>query len=235
MNIGPHELILGDAAEAMPSMEINAVITDPPYSARTHKGHDAAAIGGRESISYSAWGPDDVARFVPMMCAAASGWVVIMTDHVLAPSILSAMIAAGRYAFAPLPYFAPGSRVRLAGDGPSCWTIWLCVARTTAQVHWGTLPGGYMAKPGWRDREYIGGKPLGLMQEIVRDYTAPGDTVLDPFMGSGTTGAACIRQGRRFVGIERDPIAFELARSRIESEYRGVPFKGNEPTLGLFP
>lgn len=59
-------------------------------------------------------------------------------------------------------------------------------------------------------------KPVPLMADLVSLYTNPGDLVLDPFMGSGTTGVACLKLGRRFVGIERDPKFFDLACERIE-------------------
>lgn len=61
-------------------------------------------------------------------------------------------------------------------------------------------------------------KPVDLMEYLVRTYSDEGDTVLDFTMGSGTTGVACVRAGRRFVGIENSPEYFELAQSRIESE-----------------
>ena len=63
-------------------------------------------------------------------------------------------------------------------------------------------------------------KPVELMQRIVETTTNPGDTVLDCFMGSGTTGIACIRTGRRFIGIEKDARYFEIARKRLENELR---------------
>ena len=58
-------------------------------------------------------------------------------------------------------------------------------------------------------------KPLALMEWLVKTYTNAGDTVIDPFMGSGTTGAACAVHGRRFIGIEREPVYFEKAVQRI--------------------
>lgn len=58
-------------------------------------------------------------------------------------------------------------------------------------------------------------KPLALMAELVRDFTSTSDLVLDPFMGSGTTGIACLLAGRRFIGIERDPKYFFMAVDRI--------------------
>ncbi len=60
-------------------------------------------------------------------------------------------------------------------------------------------------------------KPVALMEYLIRTYTNEGDTVLDNTMGSGTTGAACVNTGRKFIGIERDESYFEIARSRIEA------------------
>jgi len=59
-------------------------------------------------------------------------------------------------------------------------------------------------------------KPLGLMQWLVRSYSNVGDVVLDPFMGSGTTGVACVRNHRHFIGIEKEQQYFDLACRRIE-------------------
>jgi site-specific DNA-methyltransferase (adenine-specific) len=58
-------------------------------------------------------------------------------------------------------------------------------------------------------------KPVALMEYLIKTYTNPGEVVLDPFMGSGTTGVACIDTGRRFIGIERDPGYFDIAEKRI--------------------
>jgi len=58
-------------------------------------------------------------------------------------------------------------------------------------------------------------KPVALMEDLVKTYTDPGDTVLDFTMGSGSTGVACINTGRRFIGIERDDKYFAIASERI--------------------
>ena len=59
-------------------------------------------------------------------------------------------------------------------------------------------------------------KPLALMKVIISDLTNLNDIVLDPFMGSGTTGVACVQTGRRFIGIEIEPKYFEIACKRIK-------------------
>ena len=61
-------------------------------------------------------------------------------------------------------------------------------------------------------------KPTALMQYLCRLITPPGGTVLDPYMGSGSTGKAAIREGFGFVGCELDPEYFEIAKTRIEHE-----------------
>lgn len=58
-------------------------------------------------------------------------------------------------------------------------------------------------------------KPLELMRWCVENYTSEGDTVFDPFMGSGTTGVACVQLGRNFIGCEIDPKYFAIAEKRI--------------------
>ena len=63
-------------------------------------------------------------------------------------------------------------------------------------------------------------KPLALMNELVRLFTQPGECVVDPFMGSGTTGVACAGLDRHFIGIELDPRYFGIACQRIDQAYR---------------
>ena len=60
-------------------------------------------------------------------------------------------------------------------------------------------------------------KPIGLCEYLIRTYTNPGEVVLDNCMGSGTTPAACINTGRKFIGIEKDVNAFNIAANRVYS------------------
>lgn len=55
------------------------------------------------------------------------------------------------------------------------------------------------------------------MNELIHLFTEPGDLVIDPFMGSGSTGVACLELGRRFIGIERDSGYFKIACSRLQA------------------
>ena len=62
-------------------------------------------------------------------------------------------------------------------------------------------------------------KPIALMEFLVRSYTNENDIVIDPFAGSGSTGVACVKHNRRFIGIEQDERYFEIAVERIKRAY----------------
>jgi site-specific DNA-methyltransferase (adenine-specific) len=77
-----------------------------------------------------------------------------------------------------------------------------------------------------QDRLHPTQKPVALMEYLVRTYSNEGETVLDNAMGSGTTGVACMRTDRRFIGIESDPGYFAIAQQRIEHESIRYPLFG---------
>lgn len=69
-------------------------------------------------------------------------------------------------------------------------------------------------------------KPINLLRELIKGHTKAGATILDPFMGSGTTGVAAIQTGRNFIGIEIDPAYFEIAKRRIEEAQAQLALPG---------
>jgi site-specific DNA-methyltransferase (adenine-specific) len=224
--IGSATLYLGDCREILPTIgAVDHIVTDPPYGAGTHEQHDQRTArrsdgANARELGYSALSMADVAQLMPMLHGATDGWIVWFTNFDLSPYVQGQMKAMARTTFPPLPYFHSGRSVRLAGDGPCSWTDWVVVSRTAKHKAWGTLRGGYIAGPGWDDKERMGGKPTRLMQLVVGDYSRPDDLVCDPFMGAGTTGVACHKEGRRFIGIEIDPAAFDIACKRIEDAQR---------------
>ncbi len=234
---------------------VDALITDTPYSEKTHNGHGTMARWGkgvpevydtseRREINYAAWTPADVDRFVSIWHMKTDGWMVSITDDTLAPAWRAAYERVGRYAFAMIPYVAPGSRVRLAGDGPSSWTCWVVAGanmeptgpcemdarivvsrpRRDPYATWGTLPGAYVLPPGQGGAlPVVGGKPLWLMEQLVRDYSREGDLVCDPCCGAGTTLVAALRQGRRAIGGDIDPAHAALAEEWTRHPERPAP------------
>ncbi|MFG1399861.1 DNA methyltransferase [Roseixanthobacter pseudopolyaromaticivorans] len=81
-----------------------------------------------------------------------------------------------------------------------------------------------------RQGEHPTEKPLALMMEIVGDFTRPGETICDPFMGSGTTGVACAKMGRSFIGIEQNERWFDLSCERIRKAYAQPDMFVERPT-----
>ena len=88
----------------------------------------------------------------------------------------------------------------------------------TAQFERGTIENLWQVRRGKKTVENHGAVfPEEIAQKIITNFTKNGDTVLDPFLGSGTTGVAAANTGRRFIGIERDPDYFTIAQARIRT------------------
>jgi DNA modification methylase len=84
----------------------------------------------------------------------------------------------------------------------------------------------FFVLPATQGKDHPNEKPLALMEKLVRSASRQNQTVVDPFMGSGTTGVACVREGRRFIGCEVVPKHFRKACRRIEAELsRSVLFE----------
>jgi site-specific DNA-methyltransferase (adenine-specific) len=229
------DLRLGRWEDALADVErVDAVICDPPYSERTHSGHDdGATLANRGSwkrangnmdrcrprrdLCYDKWMPSDVRSFVSAWAPRCAGWFVCFSDSVLCNIWRAAFEYAGLTGFHPIPCVIPGMTVRLSGDGPSSWAVYANVARPKALHRWGTLPGAYISKQG--ERIAIGGKPLALMRALVRDYTRPGNLICDPCAGGGTTLLAAAIEGRRAIGAEMDPETHAKALARLEAGY----------------
>ncbi len=97
--------------------------------------------------------------------------------------------------------------------------VWGTHGVSRPAAHAGPFDGCYKFPTLQRDKHHLTGKPTPLMQELVR-IVPPGQTVLDPFAGLGTTGVAAAIEGRRFIGIEMNPHYFQIAVDRIEQALR---------------
>ena len=225
----------------------DALCVDAPYSDRVHTKQrhgrrEAQPLGGglwatSRGIPYAGWAAEDVADFCSAWVPIVRGWCVSITDSELYPAWRDAFRDADRYVFAPLPLVQIGMNVRLAGDGPSSWTTWAVVARPAALHKWGTLRGAYVGNP-FEDGEntasasrrslWVGGKPVWLIRALVRDYSRPGDLIVDPCCGAGTLGVAVRYEGRRAILADKDPAAVETTIKRLRGER-------TKPTRDDFP
>lgn len=107
-----------------------------------------------------------------------------------------------------------------SGDFADCELAWTSHKKAVRKFKW-TWNGFIKEKP--EQRFHPTQKPLALMIWVLEQYTQPGDTILDPFMGSGTTGVACVQAGRNFIGIEISEDYFEIARRRVEHAQAQMP------------
>jgi 16S rRNA G966 N2-methylase RsmD len=238
----------GDCAEVLPSLEdksVAHVLTDPPYSARVHAnatGHArsktlrdgngklySAALSRRMELGFehlSAALRRTVAREAARL---ASRWTLVFSDedsmHLWRRSLESCGLQAVRSMF----WIRRGGAPQFTGDRPAVAVEAITLAHPPGRKRWngGGKAGLYdfpivANRSGHRsDRIHTTQKPLPLMESLVSDFTDPGDIIIDPFCGSGTTGVAAVRLGRRFIGIERDADYVQVARDRISSEDNG--------------
>lgn len=244
------ELRSGDYREVLADVrEADCVLTDPPYSPRVHNGHDDGASlanrkerawpkanGGRDllkprrAINYHPWTADDVEAFIGFMAPRNRGWFVCLSDSELCGPYRAAYERHGLVGFQPIPIVIPGMTVRMSGDGPSSWAVYANVARPRRLYDWGTLPGAYVQRPGQAEKVIVvGGKPLWVGRDLVRDYTRRGDRVIDPCAGAATFLIAAGMEGRSAVGAELDPDTFALAQERIAAGWtESLPFEQPE-------
>ena len=91
----------------------------------------------------------------------------------------------------------------------------------------------YHLQPQDSSREHPTQKPVPIMKWCIEQLPDGCNTILDPFMGSGTTGVACAKMGRKFIGIEREPKYFDIACKRIEDAYKQPDFFVEPPAPKL--
>jgi len=216
--IGNATLYLGDCLEILPTLgKVDAVITDPPYG-----------------ISYvSAWrkqGPtemlanDNVAPLDSVIGMASAlndgGAMYLATRFDVAAQWNSAVRDAGLTLKTPI-FWDKGNHTSGDLDGDFGAQVEIFIF-----AHKGRhlLRGRRLANL-WRvPREVYGDhptpKPVALIERMTSCSTDKGQVVLDPFMGSGTTGVACMNLGRKFIGIEIEPKYFDIACERIENAQR---------------
>jgi site-specific DNA-methyltransferase (adenine-specific)/modification methylase len=213
VEIGDATLYLGDCMDILPTLDkVDAVITDPPYGIGADKGKKGAIPFKGGKTYEMAWHPEN-------------NWDNQRPDK----QIFDLMIEKSKFAIIwGGNYFADW----LTAQGK--WLWWdKCQTMPSygdGELAWTNLSGTTPKKFTWAnnkifadrtERHHPTQKPLELMKWCIEQVGQP-VTVLDPFMGSGTTGVAAIQMGRKFIGIEREPKYFDIACKRIEQASKQV-------------
>lgn len=228
--IGDAVLYLGNCLEALPRIEqVDCVLTDPPY------GDGANTVYGQHDKMIQ--GNDDPVLNCQMLrevyhCLRKNGivWNFSNWKH---QDFLRSYIA--RYSRLKLKHTVIWDKngMKLGGAFRPQYEVVLVLEK---------------GKPAFHRKDYADvqrfstvnhtasshphEKPLPLLKGMLAHSTQAGDTVLDPFMGSGSTGVACALMGRKFIGIELEQRYFDMACKRIEDAYKqGDIFTGNEAPM----
>lgn len=222
------EMRLGDCDDILPLLDpVDHTITDPPYGEEFHKKSRTQGNDGMTRVAdygFEGLAPQQRIDLGVQFARLTKRWVLAFSDpessHLWRQSLEAA----------DMRYCRRGVWIKLActpqfnGDRPASGheEISIAYAKCSGRTRWN----GGGGRAVWthpvvnihHDREHTTQKPVPLMLELVQQFTDPGELVLDPFAGSGTTGIACVRLGRRFVGIERDEKYFKLACDRLRAE-----------------
>jgi DNA modification methylase len=191
-------LYLGDW-ETLPSIPCDAVVTDPPYGIEADKAKAHSSIRDNGAWPESEWDKQRPAPETLRKLPTLADLVAVWGGNYFA----DCFPASGGWLIWRKPEAETGFSL---ADAELCWTSRNFAARMK------TMPR--------RDgNDHPTQKPVLAMAWTMDAMKVPsGATVFDPYMGSGTTGIACIRTGRRFVGVERDPGHYATALKRITNE-----------------
>jgi site-specific DNA-methyltransferase (adenine-specific)/modification methylase len=206
---GEAALYLGDCLEILPTLDgVDAVVTDPPYGVQRDKGFGGFGGFGKpiaRRVYEDDWDAErpspeyfkailDVAQYQVIFGGNFYTDILPVNGHWIVWDKLNTM-----------PTF---------GDCELAWTNLprQSVKKVTVQYN------GLLGRES--ERSHPTQKPVKVMEHVIQALPKNATTILDPFMGSGTTGVAAANLDRRFIGIEVEPKYFEIAKRRIEEAYR---------------
>ena len=246
--IGGQRLILGDCLTVMPLLgEFDHVISDPPYEAIMHdklkkQRAKKSSYYDHQITDINFEGVDDIRDEIAENCTRLSnGWSLIFCMAEGVGSWRDSFELAKAKWKRTLIWIKPDGMPQFNGQSPAagyeCMALSWC---GSGHSSWngGGAHGTYTFSKGGKVSAHPTEKPIKLMAELVRLYSNQNQTILDPFMGSGTTLVACQKLGRKGTGIELDPDYFAIACKRVDEATRQpdlfVESPKPEPTQGGF-
>lgn len=203
--IGDCRLILGDCREVLQGIEyVDCLVTDPPYGI-------GEARSGNASRSKLA-----VARDY-----GHSEWDDTTADDAIAEAIKRAkwsiVFGGNYYSLPPTSCWLVWDKLNGESDFADCELAWTNMPKAVRRIRF--MWNGMLRQNGEARGDHPTQKPIEVMRWCIGHLPFPNRLILDPFMGSGTTGVACVKLGRQFIGIERESKYFDIACRRIEKAY----------------
>lgn len=209
--IGDCTLYLGDCLEVLSTLgKVDAVVTDPPYGiGRDGQKKTTGGHGGRKAYDFKGWDKERPSRETFDLIRSVSAEQIIWGGNFFADMLPPA----GRWLV-----WDKGQRINQS-DCELAYTSQDGALRVFTQNRVALLMEG---------AEHPAQKPIEVMNWCL-SFLPSARTILDPFLGSGTTLVACARRGKRGVGIEKDEGYFDIACRRIEESYRQPDFFVERP------
>lgn len=209
VQIGNATLYLGDCVEILPTLgQFDAVVTDPPYGIGESKGRNKSRgkLAIAKDYGNDDWDSEPITKNAVDLLRNISKWQIIFGGNYfeLPPTkcwlIWDKENGASDFADAELAWTNFDKAVRLKRY------MWNGMLRANKE------PRG----------DHPTQKPVGIMEWVISHLPNDVETIIDPYMGSGTTGVACMNMKKQFIGIERESKYFDIACKRIEDAQRQV-------------
>jgi site-specific DNA-methyltransferase (adenine-specific)/modification methylase len=191
--------------DILPTLDkVDAVITDPPYGIN----ENSKKVASRGKLA----SPKDYGDF---------DWDKAPPPDALIELIRTkgqhqAFFGGNYFTLPPTSCWLVWDKLNGSNDFADCELAWTNWPKAVRRLQWRW---NGMIRQGNEERYHPTQKPLEVMKWVI-ELCPKSDTILDPFMGSGTTGVAAVQMGRKFIGIEREPKYFEIACKRIEDAQR---------------
>lgn len=203
-------------------VRVDHVITDPPFSDYVHaNAMRGTSRGGSEAkvLDFEPMTPERMEFVGAAIATITRKWALIFCNVEIAHLWARALDRGGLRPMRIGAWVKPGAMPQFSGDRPSVGFEAIVIAHGLGPSSWngGGRAALWTHPPAGREGPALHAtqKPFGLLAQLVRDFTDRGDLICDPFMGSGTTGAAALHLGRSFIGWERDPRYFRIAARRL--------------------
>ena len=243
----------GDALAVMaslPTASVDAIVCDPPYSSggmvrgdRAQTDTKAKYSGGygkqpthadftgdsRDQRAYAYWTALWLSE--ALRVARPGSLCLMFTDWRQLPATTDAIQSGGWVWRGIVPWAKPSSRPMPGGFSASCeYVVWGSAGAIERDYENGIYAPGFFRANSPRDREHLTQKPVEVMRELVK-ICPEGGTILDPFMGSGTTGVAAMIEGRDFIGAEMIERFQQISERRIREAQGLVVDRGDQGAL----
>lgn len=233
---GNISLYQGDALAVLSSLKnnsVDAVLTDPPYSS------GGVSIGARQAAPSQKYQSSGTKRQYPPMLGDSKdqrSWIMwctlwlgecwrvasdgaplmVFTDWRQLPALSDAIQAAGWKWLGIVPWDKRSARPQIGKFRQQCeYVLFAVKGRFVAHTR-ACLPGVYVYPVIAARKVHLTSKPVELIEDLLA-VTDPQASVLDPFMGGGSVGEACVRTGHGYIGMELSPEYFEISRNRLKA------------------